>query len=162
MAVAPSIKVNISDQFKSKIAGISEKVMTDGFAAEVGSFIVTEMKKQIASGNSPVKGFGRFEPYKNPEKYPGTLKPHRPVNLSLTGTMLSYLSFRRMGSRLEVGILPDAPNKVKVIARVHNTGERDDIAQRQFIPEQGEEFISSIQQTVRRLFKNRVLEILRG
>lgn len=158
---APKVTVTVGDGLIKRAS--FAQVVNQQFVDKIGPLVVSEMKKLIASGRSPVKGFGRFEPYKNPEKYPGDLKPHRPVNLSLTGTMLSYLSFRKSANnRLEIGILPEAPQKVKVIARVHNTGERSDIAKRQFIPEDGEEFVPQIQNMIRDFFKKRVLEVLKG
>lgn len=50
-----------------------------------------EMKRDILSGLSPIKGMGRFPAYKNPKKYPANKKPQRPVNLYLTGEFLSDL-----------------------------------------------------------------------
>ncbi len=139
-----------------------DNFVTDSFAEKVGKAVVEGVKQMIASGQSPVEGEGRFAAYKNPLSYPGDLKPARPVNLSLTGTMLSHLGYRRNGDKIEVGILTSAPRKVKTIARVHNTGERSDIAKRQFIPEKGQDFVVSIRLKVKELFRKRVLEIIKG
>ncbi len=139
-----------------------EGLVNDKLTQDVGLMMVSESKRLIASGQSPVKGVGRFAPYKNPEKYPGGLKAARPVNLSLTGTMLSYLGYRKVGKTIEVGILPGAPRKVQTIARVHNTGERADIPRRQFIPDKGQEFVASISVKMRELIRKRVLELIKG
>jgi hypothetical protein len=139
-----------------------DNLVNDKLAEDIGTMMVQESKRMIASGQSPVKGVGRFAAYKNPESYPGNRKAARPVNLSLTGTMLSYLGYRKVGKTIEVGILPGAPRKVQTIARVHNTGERSDIPQRQFIPMKGQDFVASISIKMRELFRKRVLELIKG
>lgn len=172
MAVQPKVTVQISDSMRAQIRSLGFRFMSDSFADKMGAIIVNEMKRLIASGQSPVKGYGRFAAYKHPEKYPGKKKAHRPVNLSLTGTLLSYLSYRKANNLLEVGFLPGkldgggekkySLNKARLIARVHNTGERPDIPQRKFIPEEGETFTASINSKIRDAFRKRVLEILKG
>jgi hypothetical protein len=176
MARAPKVTVKIPDSLKNKLLGLNKHVATPAFANQLGPIIIQQMKNLIAKGSSPVKGVGRFVaykgvasikegksqysvyPYSAMKEYPD--KKVRPVNLSLTGAMLSFLSFRLDGSILEVGILPDAPNKQKVIARVHNTGERPDIPQRQFIPDDGEEFTVTIMAVIKKLYRKRIIDLL--
>lgn len=160
MGSAPKVTVKLSPGLTKKIGALKTEIVNEEFAQIVGSGILNAAKRLIASGTSPVRGFGRFAQYKDSKSYPAGKKSATPVNLSLTGTMLSHLNYRRNQNKIEFGILPDAPNKVKVIARVHNTGERADIPQRQFIPKDGQEFVPSIQALIRRLFKERVLRIL--
>lgn len=159
------VSVKLSKEFQRKISTLGNRLVDDKLANQVGTMLVEESKRLISNGISPVRGVGRFEGYKNPEAYPGNKKPARPVNLSLTGTMLSYLNFKRNGQVIEFGII-NAPAKVNTIARVHNTGEREDIPQRQFIPigdDAGTEaFVPSITAKLRELFRRRVLEILGG
>ncbi len=160
---AAKVTIKLSLPLLKKLNAIkTENVVNDGFADRIGSMVVSLMKALIAVGQSPVRGFGRFAQYKNPSKYPGGKKNRTPVNLSLTGDMLKELNYRRSGNKIEVGILPDAPNKIKIIARVHNTGERSDIVQRQFIPNDGEEFVISIQSKIKSMFRERVLEIIKA
>lgn len=159
---APKVTVKLGPSFKKKVDALGGDILNNDFVNAVGTTVVTDMKRLIASGQSPVKGWGRFAGYKNPGKYPGGKKTSRPVNLSLTGTMLSYLSFRKSGKQIEVGILSNAPSKVKTIARVHNTGEREDIPQRKFIPVEGDDLTASIMVKVRDLFRKRILELFKA
>lgn len=68
------------------IEAVNKKV-----ANKVGKRAISDMKKLIARGKSPIKGKGGFPAYKNPSRYPGGLKRARPVNLRLTGEFLRSL-----------------------------------------------------------------------
>lgn len=103
---------------------------------------------RILVGLSPVKTFGRFVGYKNPDKYPGNKKPKRPVNLKLTGKLLeNYRAFVRAGS-LWIGIQPSAPSDVKEYAGHLNEGT-ENMAARRLVPIQGEQFGVSIVQKLK-------------
>lgn len=61
--------------------------------ARVAQGFLEQKKRRISQGQSPITG-KRFPRYKNPDRYPGGLKPSRPVNLRLTGDFLRDLVFR--------------------------------------------------------------------
>lgn len=140
-----------------------ERFLRPQDAEKIGKALVQESKDFISKGISPVRGERRFAGYKNPARYPGGRKPKRPVNLELTGEMLDNLRFRLKGDRtIEYGIFSDAPEDVKIRARVHNSGERSDIAQRQFIPDQpGDEFAVAIMRVLMRLYEKRIGDVIR-
>lgn len=135
---------------------------------ELGTKIIKEMKRMIAKGNSPVKGFRRFPPYaaqrgNAKSNYPENIdgKSTRPVNMELTGDMLNDLDFRSAGKgKIEVGVMGDSFSELK--SRVHNTGERRDIPQRKFIPfEEGDEFAARIQKLIRDIHQKRLNGIIK-
>ena len=92
------VKTTISNKLLNNLRQLNQVVVTTAFAEKLGTMVVEESKKMIRAGISPVKGVGRFVGYKDPEKYPGTRKPARPVNLTLTGEMVDSLSFRKEGN----------------------------------------------------------------
>lgn len=60
---------------------------------QIGQAVIAAMKQSIASGNSPIAGWGRFPAYKDPKRYPGNHKPKSPVNLKLSGDFLNSLTY---------------------------------------------------------------------
>lgn len=56
----------------------------------IAQTFIGKMKEEIARGLSPITR-KKFPRYKDTEKYPGKLKAHAPVNLELSGDMLSDL-----------------------------------------------------------------------
>jgi hypothetical protein len=159
------IKVDAAKALKKlKTEFINEKLIKD-IQVEI---VDGEIKKNIRSGVSPVRGFGRFGEYVNPANYPGKgknrLKPQRPVNLFLTGIMLSWFGvFRKSGNSVEIGINKNAPNDVKVRAKANNLGTEVNgvgaIPRRRFIPQQGEEWNVSVMRKIKNLFAQRVKEL---
>jgi len=131
------------------------------FQNRLGETLLEEMKNDISKGNSPVRTERRFEPYKNPEKYPAGKKPNRPVNLHLTGEMLQYLKFKPVTGRpaVDVGYL-NAPHDVQVRAIAHNTGTGD-MAQRKHIPwESGDELTVRITRRMIDVYKERLARLI--
>lgn len=129
---------------------------------EIGRTVTRMASEMIAAGQSPVRGERRYPGYKNPDKYPRDLKNKRPVNLYLTGEMLSYLGHQITGDgKVEWGIVK-APEAVVTRARVHNDGTRDDIARRPFIPnKEGETFAVRIILAVRAIYSKRLSAIVK-
>lgn len=125
--------------------------------------IERNIKASIRVGLSPVQGFGRFVGYKDPEKYPAEEKPSRPVNLELSSEMLSWLRAKigSGGKSLTVGIHSDAPDKVRARAEGNNTGSAKGVAVRRFIPLPGEKFKVSTITILRKIFSDRIMEMLR-
>jgi hypothetical protein len=127
---------------------------------EVGNAVVDEAKKLISEGQSPVRGYGRFERYKDRTKYPGSLKSARPVNLYLTGEMLAGFSFRkRADGVVEAGMVKGSSDR-KEIAAYHNEGTPN-MAQRRIVPGEGEEWTISIMRKIRDVYEKRLSEVIR-
>ncbi len=142
------------------------------FKRKLGLTIIGLMKKQIRKGNSPVKQEGRFKSYAaqrreaksnypRGKKFKRLGKRVRPVNLKLTGDMLSDLDWKSAGlGKVKIGVLGDRFSELK--SRVHNTGERRDIPQRKFIPfEQGDEFAQTIQKKIKDIHEKRLNAIIK-
>ncbi len=148
----------------------------------IGEAVCEEILRMIAAGVSPVTG-DRFEaykavaavraqrrkdksvtsgkgyPYSVQNKYPD--KTITPVNLYLSGEMLSCLTFDNVGGKLRIGIM-GASEKVNVIAEAHNEGPTNDrFPQRRFIPTiDGEEFTISIMNKIIDLYTDALNDIL--
>lgn len=70
----------------------------------VADLLDKEVKGLISKGLSPVFGEQRFIGYKDPAKYPGDLKPKRPVNLEVTGDFLKAIGYEVQGSKIIYGL----------------------------------------------------------
>jgi len=161
-------KVKVTTKFDILDALKNKKAFPRQFTNRLGEEIIKEIKKAISRGQSPVRKFGRFKGYAKqrlgkgyPEGIEG--KKNRPVNLFLSGDMLNELVHtvgKRQGS-LKVGIDDTASTEIRVRARVHNSGERSDIPQRKFIPnEPGEEFLVLIMRRIRSLYNKQWKSII--
>lgn len=127
---------------------------------------VSDLAKEfITTGNSPILGFGRYQGYakqrnQDPTAYPANRKPARPVNLTLSGEMLSY--YKSVGVSLanslaiKIGLV-DAPQKVRDRAKGNNLGvpERN-IPARRFIPQKGEKFNVTIEKQINTVLQERI------
>lgn len=83
-------------EFVVKLDKTRKTIIDRRTASKLGQETVDGMLRLIVSGFSPIKGPGirrAFRAYKNPDKYPGNRKPHRPVNLKLSGQFLEDLGF---------------------------------------------------------------------
>jgi hypothetical protein len=95
------------------------------FVHQINADVVeNQIKRLIKAGTSPVDGYGRFVQYKDRTTYPNDIKSSTPVNLTLSGQMLSYYKafVRSVGGSLFIGIVSDAPTEVKDRARGNNLG----------------------------------------
>lgn len=132
------------------------------FQRQMGELIVKEIKNDLSKGNSPVRGERRFDPYKDKEKYPGDLKPSRPVNLELTGEMLANLTSKVVSGRsaVDVGFM-NASEDVKKRAELHNKGGNG-VPRRKFLPwEDGDELNVRITRAMIDLYKARLARLLK-
>jgi hypothetical protein len=145
-------------------------------AEELGDTVVSEAKRLIAAGISPVKGYGRFEPYSaqrgpredRKRKYPNSIqwkypgKSQRPVNLELEGDLMDHYDHRHKNeTTVDVGIIGGS-EKLNVIAKAHNEGvPAKNIPMRPFIPKDGEEFAISIMRSLKALYTRRLSAIIR-
>ncbi len=118
------------------------------------------MKSQASSMRSKAKTTSsRGYPFSVQSRFPG--KKVRPVNLSLTGTMLESIEAiynKRKGS-VTIGIFK---GKSKLIAETHNLGTQEPrVPTRQFLPTtQGQEFVESIMRGIKEIYRKRLTVII--
>jgi hypothetical protein len=145
---------------KWEILEVLDRFIDGATANAIGKAIVDETRAMIDSGLSPVRGYGRFERYKDRKKYPGKQKDARPVNLYLSGEMLDKgYGFRRKGNEsIEIGMVKGS-EKRKKIAGYHNEGT-DDMAMRRFIPQEGEEYAVRVMRVIRDQFSQRLQKLI--
>lgn len=159
MKIKKKISVDLQSKFK--------KLVDEKFAEDVDREVVSEIKKLISAGVSPVETNAgrRFKGYKDPDSYPNKQKQKRPVNLRLSGDMLSYYVARVVnGLTLRLGI-QDAPEEIKIRAQANNvgTGSKDGefgIAARRFVPLKGETFKISVLRKLKNLYAKRIKTLL--
>lgn len=125
------------------------KILNSGVLNEMGRAIVEEMREDIASGKSPISGRGKFPAYKNPDKYPGKRKRHSPVNLELTGQMLSSLKYRVNQAKVLVTIFY-SNRKAQLKELGHREGAKGQ-PERPTVPIGDEQFTQSIRNRVQAL-----------
>lgn len=150
-----NVKVKIPKFLSSPREIASELTKFDAQGGRDGQRIVQMIKTAIAQGRSPVQGKGPFIPYaserdNDPRKYPGNLKPSRPVNLSLTGQMLRYYAMQITSSlqTMKIGLI-NAPKKIIDRAMGNNLGNPDkNVPERRFIPQEGERFTANIEKEI--------------
>lgn len=121
---------------------------------------LAHIKDNISRGFSSVRGVGRFVEYsgaKNPgnktgypfnvqKKFPS--KRVRPVNLKLSGDMLSSLVSRVEGGTISIGIF----DKVEAEKAIKHNDGTEKVPQRHFLPtKKGEQFTISIQRQLKAL-----------
>lgn len=152
-------KVKVTSKFK--ILEVIDRFVDNTTANALGKTVATEAKDNIASGLSPVRGYGRFEKYKDRKSYPGDLKEARPVNLWLTGDMLRGYWYRISGKKdtIEVGMV-NGSARDKKIAGYHQEGTPN-MAQRKIVPGPGEEWSVSIMRKIRDVYSQRLSNLIR-
>ncbi len=157
-------KVKVTVKFQ--ILELIDRFVDDTTANSIGTTIAEEAKQNISEGLSPVRGYGRFEKYKNPKQYPGQLtgslaKNQRPVNLFLTGEMLKGYWYKLSGKKdtIEVGMTRGTAFANEK-AKYHQEGT-ENMAQRKIIPSDGEEWSISIMRKLRDLYSKRLADLIR-
>ena len=151
-------KIKVTARFA--ILELIDRFIDNATANDIGRTVVTEAKRMIAEGQSPVRGYGRFERYKDRTKYPGKLKDARPVNLYLSGDMLKAFGHRISGKdAIEVGMVKGSELQNDK-ATGHHTGDGYPV-QRRFIPGEGEEFAVSIMRAIRDIYGKRLASLIR-
>lgn len=115
----------------------------------------------ISEGQSPVKGYGRFERYKDRAKYPGGQKDATPVNLYLSGDMMDAYDYKLSGRQegVEVGVVRGS-SEVKERAGYHQEGT-ENMAQRRMVPGEGEEWATSIMRRIAEIWSKRLADLIR-
>lgn len=154
---------------KFSITKLLRTILDGKTVKQLGRMYVSETKRLLASGQSPVRGRGRFTRYavqrnEAVSDYPEGIKDTKPVNLELSGKMLKKLSFKRSKKNaITVGIHSDATPKILDRAKAHNNGSsKQGIPKRQFIPDKpGEEYIVTIQRKRKAILEKRLRAIIR-
>ena len=145
MATRPSEFV---EKLKAEIKSKTDlrRILNAKVLRDIGEEIVDGMQEEIARGKSPIEGEGSFPSYKNPKKYPGKKKSPRPVNLSLTGKMLSDLIYQVNQAKITVTILyRTKKSQLKELGHREGANEQP---KRPTIPEENEELSPSIRRRV--------------
>lgn len=158
-------KVKIKSNIKAEVINRLKKTVDEDFIRSMNTDVVGEIKRMINGGVSPVQNFEgqrRFKKYKDQDKYPGKKKAKRPVNLFLSGAMLSwYRAVKISGIRISFGIPSNAPSEIKDRAEANNVGTTNSegavaIASRRFVPLPGENFNISVLRKLKNLYALRI------
>lgn len=154
--MASRTKVTVKFDFLKDLKNI-----VDGATAkQLGETIISESRRFIAVGTSPVLGERRYPAYKNEDRYPGDRKPRRPVNLELTGEMLDSLQYQTRENGIRYGIL-SASDEVKTRAKANNEGTQH-VPARPFIPDKpGQQFNLSIMTKIKDIVSKRLAAIIK-
>lgn len=150
-------KVKVTSNFQ--ILDLMDRFMDARTANDLGKTVAQEAKAMIEEGQSPVRGYGRFDAYKDRTVYPGKLKDARPVNLTLTGEMLRGYWYRLTGRSVEVGMVRGSADR-KEIAGFHQDGTPN-MSQRKMVPGPGEEWAPSIMRSISNLYAKRLAFLIR-
>lgn len=159
------ISVGINGAVVKKIQGKVEnahKFFDKEDAKELGEAVVLEMKTMIAKGISPIRGVGRFPGYKHQGKdgrYPKSVmskypdKKQRPVNLHLTGEMLSSLVSKVVKGQVCPAVQIEYQSE---ISKNKEQGHREGVngqPKRPTIPEGEEQFAAKIQNLILSMYR---------
>lgn len=152
MAVKVKISAPALNKLKTELS--SERVQR-----VIARAVIDEMRRFIAIGTSPVRGERRFDSYKDKLRYPGDLKNSKPVNLQLSGDMLNAITFRIVRFGVKIGIF-DKRQADKAITHLRGL---NGVPQRKFLPvDEGDEFIVSIQRSIRTLYAKIISDIIKS
>ena len=161
-----AIKLEVTFQVSPKLAKALKdikKPIDKETASEVGEVVVAEMKRLIATGQSPIKGAGRFPKYKDPDKYPGKQKAKTPVNLKLGGELLDSLQHKPVtdpfGYAAEISY-PDGLSEDK--EKGHRKGTNGQPKRPSLPSKSGEDFVQVIKTKVTKVIRDRILSVLKG
>ena len=158
-------KPNVIVQFD--ITEYINRFMDNSTKQSLGSAVVDEAKSMIASGQSPVKGNGRFQGYS--DSYLKAIRDRlnasdgktvRPVNLNLSGKMLDAYGYRANSNSVTVGIMTATNSIENEIAGYHNDGT-DKMPQRQLVPKEGEEWAVKIMRVIKEIYSDRLNDIIK-
>ncbi len=162
---ASMAKIKVTTRFK--IIELIDGFIDGATEKAIGRTIVDSAKEMIASGQSPVRGYGRFEVYSDSykEDLKGALgkklgKTVRPVNLYATGEMIDdgYDFRRKDDTTIEVGMISGSEER-KRIAGYHNDGT-EKMPARPIVPERDEEFAVSIMRDVGDVYGSRLRKLI--
>lgn len=162
MAVKLSFEVKLTAALE-KLLGDELKFVDGKTADEVGETVTKEMKKRIAAGQSPIDGKGKFERYTNPKRYPGTKKPKSPVNLKLSGSFLDALTWeKKPGQYGEETLVFYRGAREEIKEKGHREGAGGQPERPTLPTEEGEKFHTTIKKSYVDLYRQRILDVLKG
>ena len=156
-----SFEVGISAKL-AKALNDATKPIDELTAKQLGLDVVKEIKDLVSRGVSPIDGNGKFPRYKNPSKYPGKQKPRSPVNLKLSGDFLNALTHRITPESFGRGTEIFFSNNQDIKERGHRDGANGQPERPMLPTERGEEFIRQIRKIYEDLYRNRIVEVLKG
>lgn len=166
MAIKVKFEVGFSKAL-SELLKNNKKVIDSDTAKEVGEETIQAMKDRILAGQSPIEGKGKFERYKNPDKYPGKRKPKSPVNLRLSGDFLDALTHevKSGDSGMETYIFYEGSDGQGVSNDVKEQGHRKGAngqPERPTLPQDQEKFHVNIRKVYTDIYRKRILDVLKG
>lgn len=132
------------------------KSLPESAKSEIGEFLVEQILASVQSRRSPVNG-EKFQPlvskeYKEEKRDAGLSAV---PDLQLTGKMLDELDFRVTSEGVKIGVFGDAAER----ADGHNNlSGASKLPTRQFIPKEGEGFVSSIEKEIDRIIADTIAE----
>lgn len=152
------VKVPTRAELNKVITQRSKEIVDRAFrftsAAEVESKVgvpfIKEMVSTIQRGLSPIKGWGRFDRYKNPDKYPGKRKPQRPVNLTLSGRFLKDLG--ASASRNNTSHTLKIKQTSAYAKQIEEANREGRVINRPIIPMDSEDVTAPLRRFVRELY----------
>lgn len=155
------IKTKITIQREKLVAKVKNNLVNRDVVDQLNKEVVTEVKRFMAAGTSPVRNKRRFVGYKDKDKYPGERKAARPVNLFLSGDLYGALTAAKTSMMsFYIGVSSLASNKIKTYAKANNLGENG-IPERRFVPIKGEEYNVSIVRKIKDIIARRIAEIIK-
>lgn len=141
-----------------------QKKLRDNFSNEewakaVDGGVIISILTGMNRGVSPVDKFKNFAKYKNPEKYPGRLKPSNKPNLNNEGVLYGAYKCKPGNELMSItlGVHENESKEIKIIAKANNEGTvtkdgKQGIPARRFIPLKGESYKNAIVLEIRKLF----------
>ncbi len=135
----------ISKDIKLNFDNIPENKQT-AYKDEAGEYIVSEIKRSLAQGKSPVEGLKKFKilskDYADDEK-----GGNRQPNLNLDGDMIASIDFKKTDTGIRVGIFDS--NEVDKADGHNNFSGKSKLPQRRFIPDESQTFDDKIMNEVK-------------
>jgi len=156
-------KIKVTTKFK--ILELIDRFVDDTTANAIGNTVVTEAKKLISEGQSPVRGIGRFKRYS--ESYKTAIKGKSkalagkkvtPVNLNVTGKMLALFGYRIKNDVIEVGYTEAGEHDD--LPKYHQAGSGN-MPSRPTVPQSGEEWTITIMRAIRDAYGARLEKLIR-
>jgi hypothetical protein len=162
MSIKVDVTVEFSPELKKALEDIKKPIDRDT-AQKIGDDITADMKRLIASGQSPIKGNGRFPAYKDPKKYPGKRKSKTPVNLELTGEFLDDLTSKAISdpAGYATRVTYDG-QKSQDKERGHREGANGQPKRPTLPAASGEDFAVSIKTRYTKTIRDRIIAVLKG
>lgn len=155
-------KVKVTVKFQ--LLEFLDRFVDGATANAIGGTVVDKAKEMISSGQSPVRGIGRYIRYA--DSYRGMIKRKHPqgknitpVNLNLTGKMLDEYTFERVSDKVvRVGFVKET--KSHEIARYHTEGN-EKMPSRPLVPSKNEEWAVSIMQAIKDIYGKRLADLIK-